>query len=415
MSIRMIGIDHNKACLDERALFSFTVKSRGESMEKIAGMEGIYGCVILSTCNRMELWVSTAEDYEDSLYPLLCHVKEIKGEEYRRLFVERRGEEAVRHLFSLTSGMKSLILGEDQILTQVKEALSLAREHFATDQVLEVLFRMCVTAAKKTKTEVHLSMANASAIEQAVEQLKSKGYTFAGRKCLVIGNGEMGKLAALILKKEGAEVTVTVRQFRSGIVSIPEGCERIGYGDRIEYLKECSFIVSATASPNLTLEYQDVASLGPNGERVFIDLAVPRDIDPKLANLPGVTLYDIDYFHIDPQSAKLKIQLMQIELLLEEQIEAFLSWYECRDVIPMVGELSLSAGEDVKLRMHKIIRQIHLPEEEEAVLEASISSAAEKVVKKLMFEIRDSLGMEMFRACTETLNSLYKEEGVRSK
>ena len=196
MSISMIGIDHNRAPVDIRALFSFTKREAGEAVLAVKEMEGVHGCVILSTCNRMEIWVSTWEDWDGCLYEMLCRIKQISGESYRDCFTARRDREAVEHLFYLTAGLKSQILGEDQILTQVKDALSLARDAFATDGVLEVLFRMAVTAGKRIKSEVVFHRANPSVIHQAIHMLHGQGFQVAGKKCMVIGNGEMGKMAA---------------------------------------------------------------------------------------------------------------------------------------------------------------------------------------------------------------------------
>ena len=130
MSISMIGIDHSMASVDVRAQFAFTKKNAGSAMEEILNSEeGIQGCILLSTCNRMELWVSTVPDWEGDLYATLCRVKGVSPGPYREFFIQREDQEAVEHLFYLTSGLKSQILGEDQILTQVKDALSLARVH----------------------------------------------------------------------------------------------------------------------------------------------------------------------------------------------------------------------------------------------------------------------------------------------
>ena len=120
-------------------------------------------------------------------------------------------------LFYLTSGLKSQILGEDQILTQVKDALSMSRDEFTTDSVLEVLFRMAVTAGKKIKTEVPFSHGNPSVIHQAIRFLEEGGYHVRNKVCMVIGNGEMGKMAAQTLREAGADVTVTIRQYISFI------------------------------------------------------------------------------------------------------------------------------------------------------------------------------------------------------
>ena len=252
-SISMIGIDHSMAPVDIRALFAFTRKNAGEAMEKLKEQPGIDGCIILSTCNRLEVWASVDDEAELSLYKELCKLKNINDDQYEIYFTKREGHAAVEHLFYLASGLKSQILGEDQILTQVKDALGIAREHFTTDGALEVLFRMAVTAGKKIKTEVPFSHGNPSVIHQAIEMLDRQGYCVQDKVCMVIGNGEMGKVAAQALMEAGADVTVTVRQYRSGMVNIPFGCKRINYGERMDYLPKCDLVVSATASPNFTL------------------------------------------------------------------------------------------------------------------------------------------------------------------
>ena len=179
MSICMVGIDHNKANVDIRALFSFTKKNAAAAMQTWKKISGIHGCVVLSTCNRMELWASTQDDWEGDLLEELCRWKEVDPTQYEEYFVRRKDREAVEHLFHLTSGLKSLILAEDQIITQVKDALAMARENYVTDNVLEVLFRKAVTAGKKVKTNVTFSRANQTAMDQAVEMLRQKNFQFS--------------------------------------------------------------------------------------------------------------------------------------------------------------------------------------------------------------------------------------------
>ena len=246
MSIRMTGIDHNLAGIDVRTVFSFTKKKKAEALEYLKTVPGIDGCVILSTCNRMELWASTSEEFHGSLFGLLCEIKQVSPEPYEGYFVYREGYEAVHHLFRLAGGLESRILGEDQIVTQVGDALTFARDQYAADHVMETLFRMAVTAAKKVKTDIELSPADHSVVRTAINTLKQDGMEFTGKKCLVIGNGVMGKLAATTLEKEGADVTVTVRQYRSGVVEIPRGCRRIDYGERMSLFGECDYVFSAT-------------------------------------------------------------------------------------------------------------------------------------------------------------------------
>ena len=408
MSISMIGIDHNRAPVDIRALFAFTRKNAGEAMEEIQKEDGILGCILLSTCNRMELWVSVPEDWEGCLYEQLCRLKGIREEKYRTYFTERSGKEAVEHLFYLTSGLKSQILGEDQILTQVKDALSLAREHFTTDGVLEVLFRMAVTAGKKIKTEVPFSHGNPSVIHQAIEFLRERGIEMENKVCMVIGNGEMGKIAAQTLREAGADVTVTVRQYRSGVVNIPLGCRRINYGERMEYLPQCDLVVSATASPNYTLKEELFQEQTLNKPVVMIDLAVPRDIDPKLADNEWITLYDMDSFKMENHSAYMAENLEQAGAIVQKQMDEFYDWYNGRTVIPRIQEVKEGAVQDLNLGMGQILRNTPMEEGDREKLQEAISVSAGKVVNKMIFGLRDSLSQDAFLECVAGLEKLYE-------
>ncbi|MDD7220654.1 MAG: glutamyl-tRNA reductase [Clostridia bacterium] len=409
MSISMIGIDHNMAPVDIRALFAFTKKNAGEAMEEIKKEKGIYGCVILSTCNRLEIWVSRDDETEISLYDILCTMKGIKDQSYESYFVKREGREAAEHLFYLTAGLKSQILGEDQILTQVKDALNLSREHFTADSVLEVLFRMAVTAGKKIKTQVPFPHGNPSVIHQAIHFLAEQGYSLKDKICMVIGNGEMGKVAAQAIKEAGGDVTVTVRQYRSGMVNIPAGCKRINYGDRMTYLPECDLVVSATASPNFTLREELFQNVKFKNGLILIDLAVPRDIEPSIGKIPGITLYDMDSFRLKTIPEDFQENLASAAAIVDEQTEEFFRWFDGRDLIPRIQEIKEEAVRDLNLRIEKILKNTPMEDHDRKKLTDAVDTAAGKVVNKLIFGLRDSLNQEAFLECVEGLEKIYED------
>lgn len=409
MGIQMIGIDHSIAAIDIRTIFSFTKTKCAEAVEQIKAVKGIEGCVLLSTCNRMELWVSCEEDFRESLYEILCRIRGVEAAAYRSYFVERREGEAVRHLFRLAAGLESRILGEDQIITQVKDAQALAREHYATNNVMEILFRLAVTAAKRVKTEVVLSAASQSVVHEALKTLQTDGYQFAGQTCMVIGNGEMGKLAATLLQQSGADVTVTVRQYRKGIVDIPRNCKRIDYGERMTLFPRCSFVFSATASPNYTLKRHCIEENPPRGEVVLVDLAVPRDIDPSAAELPRVRMYDVDSFQVEGGSQELAASLRKVDEILDEHMEEFYTWYECRDMIPKIQGIKEQAVTDLDLRIQKVLKELSVEEGERQALQKNIETAAAKVVNKMMFGLRDTISQKAFRECVEGLEKIYEK------
>lgn len=406
MSIQMIEISHTKASVDVRSMFSFTKKQAADSMLELNKEDGIKGLVIISTCNRMELWASIEDNKNISLLNLLEKIKQINMNLYKQYFIQRFENEAAIHLFRLSCGLESQILGEDQIITQVKEALSLARENYCTDNILETLFRMAITAAKKVKTEVYFNKANYSIIHKVIENLQKKGYSIKAKRTMVIGNGQMGKLASLALKEAGADVTVTIRQYKSGIVEIPKDCKRIDYGERIDYLKCCDLVISATTSPNYTLKKLDIAEIDLKQPMILIDLAVPRDIEPEIACFKNIQLYDLDSFKIDIQSEQTKRNIVKADEILKKQLEEFLSWYQCRDIIPKIQHIKQSAITDLESYIQKFIKNVPIDEKE--TLNSAIEYAAEKVVNKMLFGIRDVANQDIFRACIEALEKIYK-------
>ena len=409
MSIRMIGIDHSLAPVDVREKFSFTRKAATESFSLLKDELEAEGVIILSTCNRMEIYVSTAFEQKEPLLPVLARLKGLAAEDYTDCFIERSDEEAVDHLFHLTCGLKSQILAEDQIITQVKDALNLSRDNYYTDGVLEVLFRKAVTAAKRVKTEVTFSRANETAMDRAVEMLRKQGVDLQDQPCLVIGNGEMGKLAAQTLKAAGCDVTVTVRQYRSGIVAIPRGCRRIDYGERMSLLPKCSIVVSATASPNYTIRQELMDEIEINHPITMIDLAVPRDIEKSIGDMDDIDLYDIDDFKSSEDECNADAYA-QAGRILREYEEEFYEWVNERDVIPRIQNIQQVAATDLDLRLKKILRKLPMEDDKREALSSDIHAAAGRVIGKIIYGLKDSLKEEEFQHCIENLEDLYHGE-----
>ncbi|MBE6998549.1 MAG: glutamyl-tRNA reductase [Ruminococcaceae bacterium] len=410
MAIWMAGIDHNRATLDQRSVFSFTNKKSEQAYAHFRENPEIGGCVIISTCNRMEFWLSAPEDLSAPPLALLCSFLGIDAAQYAPCFVQRQGRGAVDHLFRLAAGMESKIIGEDQIITQVGDALALARKNYATDHALEVLFRLAVTAGKRVKTDVTLTTADRSVIHTALRMLEEKGVSVAGRRTMVIGNGMMGKLSAEALMERGADVTVTVRQYRSGIVDIPFGCKRIAYDERLSLLPECDLVVSATSSPNFTLEARRLAPLTVRHPVIFIDLAVPRDIETGVGELPWATLYDIDDFHIDLRSSQLTAALEQAQAILDEEEAHFYDWYEGRDVAERICRLRRSAGADVGARVRPALRRTFADEPERSAWRSEISGAGERMMNHLLFGLRARLSDAAFRDCLDAMEQVLSEQ-----
>ncbi len=355
--ICMIGTDHALASADVRSAFALPADAREDVLALIRVKLGATGVVLLATCNRTELWASfdgvpaptrVLDEHgvpmaDDPLLKAICEMHMVEPADYACYFATRTGKAAASHLFQVACGLRSAIVAEDQIVSQVKQAIAYSREIGVADSVLEVLFRQAVTAAKQVKSGVRFTRAYATAVDQSLALLEESGISLQDTTCMVIGNGEYGRLAASTLVECGAEVMVTVRQYTHGAVTVPRGCEGIPYAKRYEYMKQCAVVMSATTSPHFTVEREQLLQSCDSFDGLtLIDLAIPHDIDPSIADVPGCSLYDIDSFatQIGSENAQ---AIAAAQRMLELGEREFWDWVERREVMahakPPMGSL----------------------------------------------------------------------------
>lgn len=409
MQVQMIGIDYEKADLDTRSLFSFHHHASFEGMLYLKETYKLGGVVILSTCNRTEVYISTEERRKD-LLDMVCSLKDISPDKYRDMVVERDGQEAIDHLFQLACGMKSKVFGEDQIITQVKTALSDAREAQTADRNLEKVFQAAITAAKKVKSTVHLTAIKTSVVEQMKEALYREKESLLGVRCLVIGNGEIGRLAASCMVEEGAEVAITVRNYKTRQVEIPKGCKTLDYADRYAHLQEFEIIISATASPHHTIKYEDCAHLLQDGKhRYLVDLAVPRDISSRFRKENYVTTYDIDRLGSVPGMLKDDKAVALAMEIIREQEEKLSSQKEMQEYVELIQDIG-DMGADVSYkRIKKQVNKVLL-EEAKPVVEEQIRLGTKKTITSMLFDIRKHMEEEQWEACLSAIKQVLSEQ-----
>ena len=330
MSLIMAGIDYKTADVAVRELFSHTSAAAKDTMRLVRKHPAVEGCVLLSTCNRTELYLSCIPDGEASAQALLCSALGLSPDAFGRYFVARRDRQAISHLMMVTAGLRSQIRGEDQILAQVKTAIALAREENCADPVLETLFRCAVSAAKKAKTLAPITPVESSVALRALETLWDARGDLSGMRALVIGNGEMGRLIASLLVGAGCRVTVTLRSYKRGEIRVPERCATIPYDQRYELMPKCDILVSATTSPHYTVTADTLAGLSPL-PAYLVDLAVPRDIEPSIADRCNVRLWNVDTLGRDTARQESAQKLMQVKEIIGEYIERYYKWRGYRE------------------------------------------------------------------------------------
>ncbi len=388
MALAMSGLDYDRAPVALRERLSFTKNAVADLDRALAGRPGVEGAVLLSTCNRTEVYLSGGVE---ALEPgaLLCQAAGADYALFAPAMVTRRGEDCVRHLMEVSCGLRSQILGEDQILTQVKTALTLSREAGAADGVLETLFRTAAACGKAGKSAGRLSAVGSSAAHQAAEALERALGPLTGKRVLVIGNGEMGRLAASLLREAGCAVTVTLRSYRHGETIVPAGCAVAAYEERYGAMEQAEAVVSATVSPHYTVAAAPFGALKTK-PRVLVDLAIPRDIQPEIGGeFPGVVLWNID--DLRPQGEADSEALWRVRGTVEAHMERFRQWSVYRESLP--------ALEEVKAAVLQRVRGLEAEE------------AAVRAVELLAGGLKAPLTQEALRECAAKIRA--HARGVR--
>lgn len=299
-----ISVSHKKAPVAVRERFAFAREEKEELLEALKACPEITGAVVLCTCNRSEFYVSGSKKAIAVLQEAIAKFKEIRLEELLQYLNIYSGDQAVAHIFKVCCGFDSMVLGEDEILGQVKDAYQLTLEKKAGDYEIHTVFQKAITCAKKIKTDTNLSRTPVSVgtlVANEVFHFEGEEGPLAEKTVLIMGiTGKMGGIIAKnILSKPGIQVLGTVRSHKTGL-DLEWKSSRIrliDYGERYRYMEEADIIVSATSGPHYTVVEEKLKkALTSSKKRLFIDVAVPIDIDPQIRNLPGVSLYDIDFF-----------------------------------------------------------------------------------------------------------------------
>ena len=389
MGIQIISVSHKKAPLKVRELFSFTEEQQERIMKKMISYPGIPECVLLSTCNRTELYVYA--DYQNKSYVfhrmedvLLGEIGVTSESEIGEYLLFYNNDSAVDHLFAVAAGLDSMVIGEDQILGQVKDAHKKARKLGTTKVFLNTFFRDAVTAAKKVKTDTDLSKTSVSTATLAVKAAEKSLGTLKGKNVMVIGaTGKIGGIVLLNLASlHEANIFVTARKNRP-IWKENDGndIEVLDFDRRYEYLDRMDAVISATASPHYVLTAARIKQVLKTAKpRVFIDLAVPMDIESKITSFGMIRYYNIDDFtKIARRNNERKIHEAETaEMILEEYTLKFRQWY--------VFQKYISRTMQVKKQF----------------MEEAGRKGIEKAFDHLMFHVRDDndpQDLEQFFAC----------------
>lgn len=291
------SINYKSANAEIRKKFAFSPNVQRNFMSELINDSNISQCVILCTCNRTEIYFCGSPSAPECVDKLLAKYSNIKEELMSPIKMFFQGENAIYHLFKVASGIDSMVIGEDEILRQTKNAYITAKELRVVSYELNMLFQSAVACAKKIKTETALSKTSVSIASLAANQAAKLGENI---NVLLIG--ATGKTGMTVLKNlmshKKINILVTLRNHNPDFtVILNSNINTVDYSERYNYIDNADCIISATSSPHYTVTMCELKkNLNQNKKRLFIDLAIPPDIDRNIQNIDGVTLIGIDYF-----------------------------------------------------------------------------------------------------------------------
>ncbi len=358
MRLMVVGLNHRHAPLELREQVAFTPEDLPTALRALCAWPHVRQCMILSTCNRVELFATYQETAPDLPAFLAAHCP-VSEAELRSHLYRYQDAEAVRHLFRVASSLDSMVVGEPQILGQVKEAFAAARAAGATGRELERVMQTAFSVAKRVRTETAIGSSSVSIASVAVDLALKIFGSLAGKRVLLVGAGKMGELAARHLLAQGAgSITVTNRTLaRAERLAQTFGGRVLPFAELSDKADQADILITSTGSHKFLFRRED-------GQRFlqrrrgrpmyFIDIAVPRDVDPEMNRVDGVFLYDIDGLQsvAEANKADRGREAAGAERVVETEVEQFLRRQQGLDAVPTLRALqsSVEAMRQAELR-----------------------------------------------------------------
>lgn len=418
MEIIVIGLNHKTASIEIRERLAFQESEIEEALREVKFLSSIREAMILSTCNRVELY-ATSKEIEKAILELkqfLSQFRQFPLEKFERSLYLLIGAEAVRHIFRVASSLDSMVVGEPQILGQIKEAYQKANESNTSGVIFHRLLHRAFHVAKRVRTETKISNSAVSVSSVAVELAQRIFGTLEERTVFLIGAGEMIELAARHLVSEGVKrIIVTNRTFeRATALSKEYRGEAIPFEEITVGLKRADIVISATNSPKPLLTSEQIARVMKERKQrpvFFIDIADPRDIEPKVGDLENVYLFNIDdlqkvaYENLKDREKEAE----KAEKIVEEEVERFVSWYQSLEVTPTIVALR-KKFEEIREKELKKMLSLHpeLTEKERKSLEAMTSAIINKILHEPITHLKKKDEEAMADFYIDALRTLFQ-------
>lgn len=415
-----IGLNYKTAPIHIREKFTFPQEAVLSAHRALNDQKGILECVILSTCNRTELYVVCDQLHTGPHYvkTFLEEWFSISRAEFNDYLYSMEEERVVRHLFNVACGLDSMVLGETQILGQVRQAMELAQEAGTTGTVLNRLFLQAVTVGKKAHRETEIGQHAVSVSYAAVELGKKIFGDFSGKTVLILGAGKMGELTAKHLHANGAKKVLVVNRTQKNALELAErfSGKAYAFSELAIPLKQADVVIASTGAENPVLTRQHVAQAMAkrlNRPMFLIDIAVPRDVEESVNEIENVFLYDIDDLQgiVDANLAERRKAAEKVREFVMDEVDKFNEWLETLGVVPLITALREKALAVQAETMERIERKLpDLTERELRIIRKQTKSIVNQLLRDPIARIKELAAEPEGREALELFEKIFALE-----
>ena len=413
-----IGMNHETAPVELRECLAKDPAHADRALAMMRELASVKEGMFLSTCNRVEALFTTeqTDEAKGSVIAVLSKLGGMPPESLASNLFTYEDRDAVRHIFRVASSLDSMVIGEPQILGQIKEAFTSATKEKTTGVILNRLLHRAFHTAKRVRTETGISDAAVSVSYAAVELAKKIFYDLKGKKVLLIGAGEMAELAARHLLSQGVSaITVANRTFQKAVEvaqvfkGVPVSFEEIG-----AQLLEADIVISSTAAPGYVITHDQVkGSMKKRRNRplFFIDIAVPRDVEPEVNDLENVYVYDIDDLKgiIQVNLSQREEEAVKAERIVEEEVIKFEQWLKTLEVVPTIVSLKEKAETIRQAELKKSLSSLgELSPSQMKSLETLTLSITEKILNDPILFLKQKADRPLGKIYLDTARRLFR-------
>lgn len=395
----VVGLSHRTAPVEVREQLAVAPQNLEREVREIASNAGFEEALLISTCNRVELYATSSNPLQAANEAKQVLSKRLAHAAADEVLYQERGIDVVRHVFRVAASLDSLVVGEPQILGQVKEAFDAANQAGTMGTLLGRCFTQAFATAKRVRNETGIAEGTVSVSSIACELAKKIFGDLEGRRALLLGAGEMGESAARSLRQTGTQLHVVNRSDERA-QTLARACDgrAVPYERLVTELADADVVIASTASPKFILTpelMKSVARTRRHRPLFIIDIAVPRDVDPRVGNMDNVFVYDVDDLQqvAEENLAARAREAAQAERIIEEEVESFLRWRRSLELAPTIVALRKRFGEVAEEELRRALpRLASLTESDRTVLEAMSRSLVNKLLHHPMIELKAGAG-----------------------